>query len=242
MITIKKGFTLIELLVVIAIIAILAAILFPVFAQAREKARQANCLSNVKQLGTAMTLYIDDYDETYPPRSETTTTTWTYAADCLRYFSDFSGYAGQYTTWRDMIYPYVKNVNMFICPTRKGVSGYAFNCVFHYQSNGSGGFAARTAPIALATIKNSSNLVLMSDCYYATVSGTICGSDELGAWKFNTTGVNQPCRHNGGANVGFADGHAHYYKSCGNTTPDTIGYWNDGLGFGIGNPFWDPEY
>ena len=62
----KKGFTLIELLVVIAIIAILAAILFPVFAQAREKARGATCLSNAKQLGTGLQLYVDDYDETLP--------------------------------------------------------------------------------------------------------------------------------------------------------------------------------
>src|SRR5678815_4954746 len=63
----QTAFTLIELLVVIAIIAILAAILFPVFAQARAKARQAACVSNMKQIGTAITLYVQDYDETYPP-------------------------------------------------------------------------------------------------------------------------------------------------------------------------------
>jgi prepilin-type N-terminal cleavage/methylation domain-containing protein len=62
----SRGFTLIELLVVIAIIAILAAILFPVFAQAREKARQASCLSNAKQMSTAVMMYAQDYDETFP--------------------------------------------------------------------------------------------------------------------------------------------------------------------------------
>ena len=65
----KRGFTLIELLVVIGIIAILAAILFPVFAQAREKARQATCLSNLKQIGTALMMYTQDYDEILPTQS-----------------------------------------------------------------------------------------------------------------------------------------------------------------------------
>src|SRR5579883_2154818 len=86
----KRGFTLIELLVVIAIIAILAAILFPVFARAREKARQISCLSNEKQLGLAYMMYVQDYDETFV-------------------FGDPSGGKGAGSGWASSIYPYVKS-------------------------------------------------------------------------------------------------------------------------------------
>jgi len=91
----KKGFTLIELLVVIAIIAILAAILFPVFAQAREKARAISCLSNLKQIGLAVAMYTEDSDETEPPGAN--------------YYGQESGWAGQ-------IFPYVKSIGAFRCP------------------------------------------------------------------------------------------------------------------------------
>jgi prepilin-type N-terminal cleavage/methylation domain-containing protein/prepilin-type processing-associated H-X9-DG protein len=93
----KKGFTLIELLVVIAIIAILAAILFPVFAQAREKARAITCVSNEKQMGLAILQYIQDNDEQYP---------------FLQYYYMGTGTVGLYAIdWTDAIYPYVKNGN-----------------------------------------------------------------------------------------------------------------------------------
>jgi prepilin-type N-terminal cleavage/methylation domain-containing protein/prepilin-type processing-associated H-X9-DG protein len=97
----RRAFTLIELLVVIAIIAILAAILFPVFAQARAKARQAACLSNMKQIGTAVMMYVQDYDEIYPPAQLSLTPT---------------GTGNPVVSWPTLIYPYVKNEGVFVCP------------------------------------------------------------------------------------------------------------------------------
>ena len=95
----KKGFTLIELLVVIAIIAILAAILFPVFAKAREKARQTTCASNMKQLGLAFLQYYQDYDEKFPDS-----------------YNAGAGNAGSPDNWADQIYSYVKADGIYHCP------------------------------------------------------------------------------------------------------------------------------
>jgi len=100
----RTAFTLIELLVVIAIIAILAAILFPVFAQAREKARQANCLSNFKQIGLGVMMYVQDWDETYP-------TSRLYA---LKGGSDCNQ---KIVTWKAETAPYVKNLGVYKCPS-----------------------------------------------------------------------------------------------------------------------------
>ena len=101
----RSGFTLIELLVVIAIIAILAAILFPVFATAREKARQTSCASNLKQIGLAMLQYIQDYDECSPCGLISTTT----SSGCDNIGLPGMGWAGQ-------VYPYVKSTQVFACP------------------------------------------------------------------------------------------------------------------------------
>ena len=106
----RPAFTLIELLVVIAIIAILAAILFPVFAQAREKARQISCLSNMKQMGLAILQYNQDFDETYPV---------SYYANALGKFSA----AGTPVSWPRIIQPYVKNTRIFQCPSEKSTVG-----------------------------------------------------------------------------------------------------------------------
>jgi prepilin-type N-terminal cleavage/methylation domain-containing protein/prepilin-type processing-associated H-X9-DG protein len=113
----RRGFTLIELLVVIAIIAILAAILFPVFAQAREKARQVTCISNMKQVGLAFMMYVQDYDEYFPLN---------------QYFASPNNDRNQ-RTWADEIGPYVKNGDTFIDPddkvtVRYSGAGGAYKC------------------------------------------------------------------------------------------------------------------
>ena len=107
-----KGFTLIELLVVIAIIAILAAILFPVFARARENARKANCQSNLKQLATAANMYLQDYDEVTMER-----TRWVAS--------------GTAHPWM----PYIKNTGVWVCPSRSGGAwSYGYPCDQHNRS------------------------------------------------------------------------------------------------------------
>jgi prepilin-type N-terminal cleavage/methylation domain-containing protein/prepilin-type processing-associated H-X9-DG protein len=105
----SSGFTLIELLVVIAIIAILAAILFPVFAQAREKARQASCMSNMKQIGLASNMYLQDYDEKFPSHD------WPKGMG-LHAMPDGRTYKG-HVGWPLLFYPYIKNGAVFTCPS-----------------------------------------------------------------------------------------------------------------------------
>ncbi len=133
----RHGFTLIELLVVIAIISILAAILFPVFAQTREKARATSCLSDEKQLGLAFAQYVSDYDEKYPTGVEG--------------FQFGAGWAGE-------IYPYVKNISVFRCPddttspppNGQGVASYGYNQVIPL-TNGNYGASSNSASFNEAT-------------------------------------------------------------------------------------------
>jgi len=133
----KRAFTLIELLVVIAIIAILAAILFPVFAQARESARKTSCLSNIKEISLAMTMYVQDYDERFPVWVNEVNGNCTPCQDV-----GGPGYGLPdpddpnvillYTGWDKMIAPYVKNRGIFQCPDNYGPGG-------GYGSGGKGG-------------------------------------------------------------------------------------------------------
>ena len=98
----RRAFTLIELLVVIAIISILASILFPVFARARENARRTSCMSNMKQMGLGIIQYVQDYDDTYPQ---------------AYWYKNNAGDSGGYMQWSGMIQPYVRNTQLFVCPS-----------------------------------------------------------------------------------------------------------------------------
>jgi prepilin-type N-terminal cleavage/methylation domain-containing protein/prepilin-type processing-associated H-X9-DG protein len=151
----NKAFTLIELLVVIAIIAILAAILFPVFAQAREKARQISCVSNMKQLGLAVVQYTQDSDETYPIG-----------------FSDWTGTA---PTWPVAISPYVKTYKVFQCPDDSLSGANSGNTwegtPISYVANGASVYGAAAAPSGFAFIGLFSPMQAGSDWNNPVVTG-----------------------------------------------------------------------
>ena len=195
----KRGFTLIELLVVIAIIAILAAILFPVFARAREKARQTSCLSNCKQMGLAVMQYIQDYDETF------TFCDITYSESVPR------PYTGGTTTahkWPDTLWPYAKNKQMFKCPSHPNVwVSYGYNANLGYW-----GTLTRTGDIyqgvKLATIKKPAETVVIADTARDPHYG---GDNSYVLWKSMHCSRFVPPRHNEGSNLVFCDGHAKWY-------------------------------
>jgi prepilin-type N-terminal cleavage/methylation domain-containing protein/prepilin-type processing-associated H-X9-DG protein len=132
----RRGFTLIELLVVIAIIAILASILFPVFARARENARRSSCLSNMKQQGLGVMQYTQDYDEKYPQ---------------AYYYPDNSSSSGGYAHWSGLIQPYVKSNQLFVCPSDK--NGGLAPTNFTGNNSGAGVPAGQTAQNAVNDIQ-----------------------------------------------------------------------------------------
>jgi prepilin-type N-terminal cleavage/methylation domain-containing protein/prepilin-type processing-associated H-X9-DG protein len=210
----RRGFTLIELLVVIAIIAILAAILFPVFARAREKARQSACSSNVKQIGIALMQYLQDSDERYPPYYDKGTVSF-----CAPW------------CWATQVFPYVKNAQIFQCPSYPKPTG-TFNVVGHpyfqhYALVGTGDNrptypqflrCCGDQPIALpeVTEPTRSMLVVESSANKNNASYVTSGYGKPFAALHAAWGTYLPetingdwhsTRHSDGSNVGFADGH-----------------------------------
>ncbi|MEN6303841.1 MAG: DUF1559 domain-containing protein [Armatimonadia bacterium] len=198
----RRGFTLIELLVVIAIIAILAAILFPVFAKAREKARQSSCLSNLKQLTLACVSYAQDYDEQLPWEELDT--------------NGSGAFDSGDTTWRSMVYPYTRNAQIFFCPSDRSPSGTAYT--------GGAGDYGTVAGYAInvshwdpgaPTPPSGSSLGQAEDAASVVLLWETVGTHKVGQ-QANSHGYvrsdNAAKRHNDGQNCGFIDGHAKWLK------------------------------
>jgi prepilin-type N-terminal cleavage/methylation domain-containing protein/prepilin-type processing-associated H-X9-DG protein len=220
----KKGFTLIELLVVIAIIAILAAILFPVFAQARAKARQASCLSNIKQLTVGTLMYAQDYDEILP---------YTNRQDPVN-TPPGGHWQGPWWFWAQLVYPYFKNISVFTCPDgdpanrdRPYSRHYGANReLIPYSISPAVPMASVVAPAstylcmdsgtyAIAGAGANSALRPSGAFWYLPGSCRVLGMDPAKLAIPLTGFLGQDClngRHSGGLNVGFADGHAKWLK------------------------------
>ncbi len=228
----RKAFTLIELLVVIAIIAILAAILFPVFARARENARRASCQSNLKQIALGIFQYTQDYDEKYPMNywgPTMVTQTDTSMPGALFTTSNGSS-SGKWVTWMDMIFPYLKSVQIFTCPSATSVPtapSYGYNRLLGNSSGSASGGDS------LASVERPSEIVMNMDynTYYSIYANIIDG----GSWALGTSTTNQKivAPHLEGTNVAFADGHVKWRvrndADFWGATEATNRFWNPAL-------------
>ena len=203
-----RGFTLIELLVVIAIIAILASILFPVFARARENARRASCQSNLKQIGLGFMMYTQDYDEKYPPRlmgTWGTDSTYVVQTDSsmpgyLFTSSDGSG-SGHYATWMDILQPYLKSTQIFVDPSVSSTT---------YPSYG---YNANVSGLAMASAQEPSLTMLALD-YNTQYSIYANRCDANGSFDFPASKVRAP--HLDGGNNVFLDGNVKWLNGNNN--------------------------
>ena len=201
----RSGFTLIELLVVIAIIAILAAILFPVFAQARDKARQSSCLANMKQVGLALQMYSQDYDETLPHS----------ASHDVPHFNA----PGARPNFLGSIAPYTRNIGILVCPSSVNQSkvGYPVAADPTPISNTSYMGNAVVLGRRLAAVPNPADIVYLQELYNRRrVAYLRPGFDgkKYYYWHFaRATGLeNYTTIHMQGGNLVFCDGHAKWRR------------------------------
>jgi prepilin-type N-terminal cleavage/methylation domain-containing protein/prepilin-type processing-associated H-X9-DG protein len=235
---VNRGFTLIELLVVIAIIAILAAILFPVFAQAREKARAISCVSNLKQINLAMLMYAQDYDETY----------------CMVGVRRNPGHV----YWTELLYPYIKNggnsffaggntdvgtnqTSVYVCPDygfpapttdeagnsindnyngytppstgQYPILSYAINLTITaaWWTVGQSWAGDNAAPGTLASVNRPAQMIMMQESHDCCIEGVGTGFQFGTPPGPSSTNWSRARRHSGGMNYGLCDGHVKWF-------------------------------
>ncbi len=227
------GFTLIELLVVIAIIAILAAILFPVFGRARENARRSSCQSNLKQLGLGLLQYAQDYDEKYP----------------RAFFNGYSGAPNNTATWDMVLQPYLKSTQIIQCPSdilsqrvtyMGGYAGYSANQFRSYAMPRNIGNQGGGSERSLSDIRSPALTVFLAErdmtnaaewWYYSTI-------ENLGSQVCANNDSARPWRHLDTSNFLFVDGHVKALPGGGGKFPRFEGYGygpNDGSYTDAGN-------
>lgn len=196
-----RAFTLIELLVVIAIIALLAAILFPVFSRARENARRSSCLNNMKNLGTAIMMYATDYDEMLP-------------------YEEYAWNTTGKNHWDKMVFPYVKNVQVFQCPSGTGQQINVENGTDwpakpnrDYAMNDwlCGTAVTATKRLKLPQIQNTADIFLIGEGLRTNLGGW------YSAIQYGTTAGGgafvRPNAHLEGSTFMYCDGHAKWLPS-----------------------------
>ncbi len=206
--TSKRGFTLIELLVVIAIIALLAAILFPVFARARENARRSSCQSNLKQMSLGITQYIQDYDELFPMQGGN-------GHGCGAVGTT---YYGTGLSWPLSTQPYIKSTQIFKCPSDARGAIFTSSYGANQQLGPMKTNFPTLPPISIAKVDQVSKVVEWYESGYMFNSTT----DNFGALECNdfssgfdsgaTSGTCAYTRHLEGMNIAFVDGHVKWYK------------------------------
>jgi prepilin-type N-terminal cleavage/methylation domain-containing protein/prepilin-type processing-associated H-X9-DG protein len=239
----KPAFTLIELLVVIAIIAILAAILFPVFAQARETARMSSCVSNMKQIGTSLMMYVQDYDETYP---------------YIRFHGDNANKGTRTLVWRNVILPYLKNKDVLACPSnpasksaaavpgtntdpaRGNAEGwevepdqrmpvsYAMNSCASTWYPADTAEGRRSPPLQMAQLARPADTIIIAENRWPT-------SDIHAAWIWGGECPGMFAHNTKNANFVFYDGHAKTMKWIQTLIPTHQNKWD------INEPSQDPK-
>lgn len=250
----QRAFTLIELLVVIAVISVLAAILFPVFARARENARRARCMSNLKQFGMGLMMYVQDYDETYPPNQ-------TVDLGIEPPGGRWLGSTSTAWVWEQLLQPYIKSVQIFTCPSGKDLnSSWRERPLRGHYGASQYLFRGAASTIKLSTVVSPATTYAMMDAgyvymvtayaipnsgsdrasygYYLPGIGQLGSSCEATETYANLKSDCESGRHLGGINMAFADGHVKWLKT---ETITTEARKPSGNGNPLPGGVWRPE-